>query len=936
MNTKYFLRFLCIIALFAINPLSAQTLETANQELNSKSANCANCNIVSPKDAVDVTGAFTTTFSLFQILVAAPTATLDQTVIFPSGACAGDTVFIYYQNPENLGDLFLNGVTFTSFNNGTSNNDAQPVSGSVLLSDGATRLFKFAPNANYDRIQIRITVAVSTVNNLRIYYAQKATVRPTFTGNFTICRGESTNITANSTKDPSAAYTWYTLPTGGTPIFTGKTYMASPTVTTTYYVERCNPNNSLRTPVTVTVVQPPVSPTASGANICFNSSTMLTATAPLGAKFNWYSEATNGLLLAANATSYSTPILTQTDTFYVEASSSPDNCLSVARTPVIVNVSPSMPAPFASNDTICEESTASLIASFPLNATFRWFTDSVSGNLLSSSATYNPVIENSGTYIYWLESNLNSDNPDCGYKSPRLKVLVVAKPRPMAPTISGTLAVCSGTSATLTANSATSGVSFLWYADPLNGSPFFSGKTYNTSLLTSDTTFFVESVLNGCPSNSRTMVRIRAKIIPSKPTISGQKIICNNTNTSLIASSATNGVNFIWKDKNNVVVANNSQFNTPNLPDTTSYSVYSELEGCQSDTTLVTIFTTKKIQPPVVTCGVSTVNSIEYVWEDIPNNAGYEVSVDGESFKPANGTRKHTITGLNFGEVRSIRVRTKGNPPCDDSDPSNSLSCFSSNCNATSFITKPDFEICKGTDARFFISNISTPRYSVKWQGGPATTDTTYVLTGLTADNIISVEVIDSTQLGCPTFSKQIKVKINPNPTPAFASNKTVIDIDNPEVLFVDNTSGSNKWFWDFGDGSTSDLRNPTHNYDKDGSYNVKLVVFNSFNCVDSITKPAYIMVQTLPFLIIPNAFSPNGDNLNDKFLPSSSRILKYELKVFNEWGQELYTGNNSNDGWDGNFEGIKQQVGIYFYVINAKDDSNKTYSEKGIINLIR
>jgi gliding motility-associated-like protein len=91
--------------------------------------------------------------------------------------------------------------------------------------------------------------------------------------------------------------------------------------------------------------------------------------------------------------------------------------------------------------------------------------------------------------------------------------------------------------------------------------------------------------------------------------------------------------------------------------------------------------------------------------------------------------------------------------------------------------------------------------------------------------------------------------------------------------------------------------------------------------------------------LILPNAFSPNNDGLNDRFRPlfaaDDCAQLKYLLQVYNRWGQVVYRGYESGQGWDGFYSGAVADVGVYFYSVQIVDAKGKR-TLKGDIALLR
>lgn len=89
----------------------------------------------------------------------------------------------------------------------------------------------------------------------------------------------------------------------------------------------------------------------------------------------------------------------------------------------------------------------------------------------------------------------------------------------------------------------------------------------------------------------------------------------------------------------------------------------------------------------------------------------------------------------------------------------------------------------------------------------------------------------------------------------------------------------------------------------------------------------------------IPNAFTPNGDGRNDLFRPQCScPLLRYEMKIFNRYGEQLYSGDKVQDGWDGSYRGRAEDAGVYFYLIRATFDRPGAQSEifSGDLTLIR
>ena len=90
--------------------------------------------------------------------------------------------------------------------------------------------------------------------------------------------------------------------------------------------------------------------------------------------------------------------------------------------------------------------------------------------------------------------------------------------------------------------------------------------------------------------------------------------------------------------------------------------------------------------------------------------------------------------------------------------------------------------------------------------------------------------------------------------------------------------------------------------------------------------------------LQMPNAFSPNGDGINDiyKAKDGYQSLTEFHAYIFNRWGQKLFEWTNPADGWDGTYKGKPVKDGVYFCLVKAKGADGKTYNIKRDVNLLR
>jgi gliding motility-associated-like protein len=114
----------------------------------------------------------------------------------------------------------------------------------------------------------------------------------------------------------------------------------------------------------------------------------------------------------------------------------------------------------------------------------------------------------------------------------------------------------------------------------------------------------------------------------------------------------------------------------------------------------------------------------------------------------------------------------------------------------------------------------------------------------------------------------------------------------------------------------------------------VTLVAANG-NCRDTARKT--ITIDVAEVLIIPNIFSPNGDNINDQFFITSSGLASLTCDIYNRWGQLIFSIKSINQTWDGVMNnGNHASEGTYFYLLQATGLDGKEYKKDGPLTLVR
>ncbi len=161
--------------------------------------------------------------------------------------------------------------------------------------------------------------------------------------------------------------------------------------------------------------------------------------------------------------------------------------------------------------------------------------------------------------------------------------------------------------------------------------------------------------------------------------------------------------------------------------------------------------------------------------------------------------------------------------------------------------------------------------------------------------------------------------------------------IEGNSIEFTDYSTGDETWQWNFGDGITSSIQNPKHIYNVAANYLIIQTVNNSYSCIDSAVTNLVIKkgLKILPPKL-PTAFSPNGDQMNDVYYPRGGPFTSIDFRIYNSWGEEIFSTTEIGKGWNGLYKGVEQQVGVYVWTISAVTTDGKSYVKTGNVTLIR
>jgi len=247
------------------------------------------------------------------------------------------------------------------------------------------------------------------------------------------------------------------------------------------------------------------------------------------------------------------------------------------------------------------------------------------------------------------------------------------------------------------------------------------------------------------------------------------------------------------------------------------------------------------------------------------------------------------------------------------------------------------------------LSQAQNPNYIYSWNFVNTTTGanfTSSMYNGnvcLSTPGNYSLNLTVSASSGCFVSANYASIAtVHPGPVADFNHSpiKPILNIDQ-YVTFTDASYGATivSWNWYFMNTAqyTSIEQNPFFEYTEPGTYPVVLVVTTDKGCKDTLIRP--LVVGEDFGIYVPNAFTPNNDGFNDVFQPKGFGIVKYEITIFDRWGEVVFKTKSFEEGWDGRYQGRGNQIvkeDVYTWLINCTSVFGKSHELKGHVTLIR
>ncbi|MFL5765726.1 MAG: PKD domain-containing protein [Bacteroidia bacterium] len=807
------------------------------------------------------------------------------------------------------------GGTFTWINSNST-------IGLAASGSGNTPAFT-AVNAGASPVTATITVTPTVAGCPGTPNSYTITINPTppapTAAGAIVCINNSATLTATA---PGGTYQWYDAP-GGTLLITNATY-TTPTlsVNTTYYVQTtllgCT---GPFTPVTVTIA-PGLTPVASPDDtICFGTSTVISVT-PTGAGYTYSWSPSGSLSNAAISNPTASPATTTTYTVTV---TDPGGCVGTDQ--VTVYADPQLTTAIAGIDVTCNGACNGQTIVIPAGGT-PGYTYSWTGGC--TSAACNSLCPGSYTVTVTDSWGCTATN-DTSVVQPTLLTASITGSTPAS--CNGT---CDGT-ASAAGNGGTVGYTYSWNTVPVQ-------NTATAVNLCAGSYTCTVTDANSCTATA-TVTITQPTVVTIAPIAS--VIICSGGSTTLTAIAAGgNGGPYVysWSPATGLSATNIAN-PTASPAVTTVYTVNAtDANGCPAAPVNVTV----TVNPPLTVVaagtasicpGTSTVitavaangNGGPYTYSWSPTTGLSNPAIANPSASPA-VTTVYTVTatdGCSPAATATVTVTVLPLPVVSFSSPAAGCSPL---C-----VTFTDNSTVTG-------STIA----SWAWDFGDGSTGSTPVVNHCYADNTSGVNqsynvslTVTSTLGGCSsslTMPGFVTVYSTPDAQFSSSTGATILE---PVINFTDqSTNDVVYWNWYFGDGDSLGYTtpNPSHSYPnaEAGNYQVTLYVMNAQGCMDSITQTVVVGPEFTFF--IPNAFSPNGDGVNDYFQGKGVGIKKYEIMIFDRWGNMIWYTDDINKQWDGkaNHGDEMAQQDVYVWKVRLTDVFDKKHSYIGTVTIVK
>jgi len=656
----------------------------------------------------------------------------------------------------------------------------------------------------------------------------------------------------------------------------------------------------------VIVVNVNATPTANAGfpqDVCIGNPASLSASG--GLTYIWSPATYLNSITGANVTAFPTVLGIYEYTVTV---SDVNGCMDIDT--VSVSVKSSLTANAGNNQSICSGTSTTLIGLG--GSTYTWSPATGLSTTTGNSTQFS--ITSPGTYSY----TLTVASGNCS-STGSVTVTVLNLP---TITVSPGATVCLGNSTVLSAGG-TGIVAIAW--SPALGLSSATGASVNAAPSASSVYVVMGTNANHCSSSADVNVTVTVNPLPIVSVTPNNMAICFGDSTTLTASGITGQLpmSYLWTSPTSLLPDTGAMVTVQPLT-TSSYTVTgTDGNGCYNTASAnvnvipALVITVSPANAVSICMGLSTMltvtGAVSYNWS--PSTA-------------LNNTNTATVTSNPTTAITYIITGTTGT--CSGKD-SVTIGIYA----LPSIIASPDVTICTGNTAELSASGAisynwnpaTTPSTGTQVSANPNAT-TTYTVTGTDANN-------------CQNYAlAEVSVAI---PIQVATSPDLTIITGTSAVISATNSGSSYSWI-PADDLSCNTCQSTTASPTATTVYSVTMIDVNG--CSSSAT----VAVDVIPFcgnLFVPDAFSPNGDGLNDVLTVQiqAGCLQSLTLQVYDRWGNKVFDSENNQSGssvtaatysWDGKYKGKEMDDAVFVYQLQAALMDGTTINKKGNISLIK
>jgi gliding motility-associated-like protein len=490
--------------------------------------------------------------------------------------------------------------------------------------------------------------------------------------------------------------------------------------------------------------------------------------------------------------------------------------------------------------------------------------------------------------------------------------------------ISGDNSICEGQSTTLSVTGYT-GPGIQW-----SGGSSATTQDITVSPPAGETVYYAQVTTGNCQSNLDSLT-VFVDPLPVA-TITGDSVACRGQTSSL---EVEGGKTYIWNTGDTTGVI----FFTLNN-DSTFWVIPYSASGCEGDTTFVNVTVTDLVPVSVtLTADQTTIcqgGTVNFTATAV-NGGTTPVFVWTVNGTAVDTTSSNEYTAGNLPDGATVEVILFSSLPCVSGNPATSTNAVQVSVTPFSVsLAADDTTACDNANVLFTATAVNagpTPTYIWSVNGTPVdtTTDNTYTSDDLNNGDLVTVTLLNDATcpVGSNTSSAPVDMTILTSPTVTIEPlDSNIINKFGEPVTLTGNPSGGVF----AGTGMDGNTFNPSPL--DTGVYIITYTYIDSLNGCAGVDSVELTVKFFGPDYAIPDAFTPNGDGVNDVFKIITQGATIQEFQIFNRWGELVH--DDAATGWDGTLKGKEQPAEVYMFRAVIKLRNEELKPESGQVKLIR